>query len=106
MEFLGIFLPVLIDLVNRRFQDTELRFWVSFLICSLVGIFLNWLQTAFSFVTPMEGFESITASILSVFALAQLSYKAVWEKAPVREGLGLKAETPVPPDDNIGDGGV
>jgi apolipoprotein N-acyltransferase len=87
MEFLGLLLPPLIDLINRKIADSDARLWISVLICSLVGAGLNWLETQFIFATPMAAFDSITASILIVFGLAQLSFKAVWEKTSMHKEL-------------------
>lgn len=95
MELIGILLPLGIDLVNRKIKDSDVRFWVSVAICAVVGILINWLQTSFAFANPMAAFDSVSKSILAVFGLAQISYKAVWENAPIREGLDMKAK-----DDN------
>lgn len=92
MEFLALLLPVLIDLVNRKVADTDFRFWISVLICAVAGVGLNYLQTSFSFATPLEGFESLTQSIMVVFGLAQLSYKGFWENSKMRENLSLKSQ--------------
>lgn len=105
MEMLGLFLPVLIDVLNRKIPNQEYRFWVSASFCVIFGIFFNWLDTSFQFANAKEAFNSISLSISAVFTLAQISYKAVWENAPVRVDLGLKAETPKS-SDNLGDGNV
>lgn len=92
MEFLGFLLPPVIDLINRKVGDSDKRFWLSVLVCSLVGIGLYWLETGFVAETRMAIFEGLTKAILAVFGMAQISYKAVWENSPVREGLGMNAE--------------
>lgn len=95
MEFLGLFLPPLIDLINRKIADSDKRFWVSFLICALVGAFMNWIDTSFSFLSPRAAFDSISASIAMVFSMAQLSYKAVWETSQARRDLDLEGGSQV-----------
>lgn len=99
MELLGLLLPVLIDIFNRRIPDEDLRLLVSVIFCSIVGSFVNWLNTAFIFATPLDAFQSVSSSIMVVFGLSQLSFNAVWKKAPIREDLGLKAPTENKPDD-------
>lgn len=84
MELIGLLLPALIDVVNLKFESSTLRFWVSALICAVVGIFLNWIETSFIFATAQMGFDSITTSIMATFGIAQLSYKAIWEKSDIR----------------------
>lgn len=92
MELIGLLLPALIDLVNRKIVDSDLRFWVSVAICSVVGLGINFLTTGFQFVDAMAGFQSLTASIMSVFGLAQLAYKGLWEKSQVRQTLKLDGD--------------
>lgn len=92
MELIGLLLPALIDLINRKIADSDARFWVSVVICGIVGAFVNWLATGFNFVDAMAGFQSLTASIMAIFGLAQLSYKAVWEKSGVRSALKLDGD--------------
>lgn len=93
MEFLGLLLPVVIDLVNRKVADTDVRFWVSVGFCAVVGVGFNWLETQFAFGTPMLAFDSVTKSVMMVFGLAQLSYNGVWKKLEIRDKMGLNAKT-------------
>lgn len=89
MELIGLLLPVLIDLINRKIADTDIRFWVSVAVCAVVGLLVSFLETGFVFASNMEAFQSVTASIMIVFGLAQLAYKGLWEKSTVRERLEL-----------------
>ena len=84
MELLGLLLPAVIDVLTRKIADSDVRFWLSVLVCAVVGIFLNWLSTSFAFVSPLDAFNSITTSIMATFGLAQLSFKAFWENSQVR----------------------
>lgn len=91
MEFLAFLLPAAIDLFNRKIQNSDVRFWVSALICAVAGIGLNFLDTNFVFASAKEGFSSLSASIMAAFGMAQISYKAIWEKSDIRENLNLDA---------------
>jgi len=86
----------MIDLINRKITDSDVRFWVSAGICFAVGGAFNWLQTGYVFATPMDAFTSITGSAMQVFGWAQLSYKAAWENRAVlgefRDDIGLNAK--------------
>lgn len=92
MELIGVLLPVVIDLLNRKVANSDMRFWISVGICTAIGAFLNYLQTQFVFSDLMTGFQSVTASTMTVFGLAQLSYKAIWEKSEARDKMGLDAK--------------
>lgn len=91
MELLGFLLLPIIDMVNRRIKDSDVRFLISIVICGLVGVGLNWIQTQFTFGTPLQAFESISKSVMVVFGMAQLAYRGIWEKSDLREDLGLDA---------------
>lgn len=87
MELIGVVLPVFIGAINKKIADTYLRFLVSAFVCALVGIGVNYLNTEFKFVNLREGFESVSATILVVFGLAQLTYKGVWENPTVQKTI-------------------
>ena len=82
-------LPPLIDLINRKIYDTDIRFWISVLVCMGVGTIIEFVQNGFGFV----GADPLISQMLETFALAQLSYKGVWEDHSLRQKLGLKATT-------------
>lgn len=87
MEFIALLLPVLIDFINRKVADSDLRLAVSVFVCVIFGTLVNYLETNFAFVSPMIAFESITTSIMMVFGLAQLSFKTIWEKTDAHRKL-------------------
>lgn len=95
MNLLGVVLVPLIDLLNRRIKDSDLRFWVSVLICSLVGVFVNFVtNNGFHFQTMLEGAESISSSILVIFGIAQLVYKGVYEDSRVQSLIRGQGKQP------------
>lgn len=85
IELLGLLLPPLIDLINRKFTDSDIKFWISVIICALVGTILNFTSNNFHFVSQ----DSLAKSILTVFGVAQLSYKGMWESSKLRSTLNL-----------------
>jgi hypothetical protein len=88
MEFLAVLLPVIIDFINRRFANSsDARLFISILVCGIFGTFINWVNTQFLFTTPLDAFNSISASIMIAFGLAQLSFKAVWEKTEIHKEI-------------------
>ena len=82
-------LPPLIDMINRKVLDSDMRFWISVLMCMLVGTIIEFVEGGFRFI----GIDPVISQMLETFALAQLSYKGVWEGHSLRRKLGLKATT-------------
>ena len=64
-----------------------MRLVVSLVVCSIFGVFINFVNTGFHFKTALEAFNSISSSIMVAFGLAQLSFKAVWEKTEIHKDL-------------------
>lgn len=87
MELIGFLLPPLIDLINRKVANSDARFWVSVLACALVGAGINYLDTGFVFVTPKEAFDSISASVLVVFGIAQLVYGGIYKGSSLERSI-------------------
>lgn len=99
MELFGILLPLAIDLINRKIENSDVRTWVSITLCVAVGSFFNYLDTMFIFFTPRAAFDSITASILITFGLAQLSYQTLYKYT----GLKTALRNNQPADDKLND---
>ena len=89
LKLIGLLLPILIDLINSRVVNPQARFWISAVICAVAGVLVNWAETGFVFADSMGAADSISESVLSMFGLAQLSYKAVWAGSEVRSLMGL-----------------
>lgn len=87
MELLGLLLPAVIDLINRKISSSDIRFWVSVLVCVLVGGFVNYVDTQFQFITLRDGFDSVTATIMIVFGWSQLSYKAIYQDSAMEKAI-------------------
>lgn len=88
MEFLAVFLPIVIDFINRKFANSsDARLFISIGVCAIFGAGINYINTQFIFATPLDAFNSITASIMIAFGLAQLSFKTVWEKTSMHDNL-------------------
>ena len=85
MEFLALLLPIIIDLITRKVADTDYRFWISAVVCAVFGIGINYLNTQFVFASPQVAFDSLTASILVAFGLAQFSFQAVYKNLNIHE---------------------
>lgn len=88
MELVGILLPPLVDLINRKVGNSDARFWVSVSVCILVGIVVNFIQgDGFHFKTILEGVEAVSKTILIIFGIAQLVYKGVYEDSRLQKDI-------------------
>lgn len=93
MEFIGILLPPIIDLVNRYIKDNAYRFLVAVLWCVLFGIALNWIETGFVFVDRVTAYQSLSKSILAVFGASQLSYTALYSGSRLQGLIDMRVRT-------------
>jgi hypothetical protein len=95
LKLIAIVLPILIDLINRKVKDTDARFWISAGVCMIFGIVINFIETnGFSGIpTVLDLVNGISNSVIIVFGLAQLSYKAIWEQSDIRKDIGLNSKT-------------
>lgn len=95
IQLIGLLLPVLIDLVNRKQSDKDIRFWTSVAICSGIGIATHFITvngfSGYEGMTMLEVADALSQSAMVMFGLAQLSYKGIWENSGTRNELGLKA---------------
>jgi len=75
LALIGFLLPPLIDLVNNKIKNGRYRFWVSVLICIVVGTFVEWVLVG------VLTFDGASKQIMLTFGMAQLSYQALWRKS-------------------------
>lgn len=88
IELIGILLPPLIDLINRKVGNSDARFWVSVLVCALFGVAINFVQgDGFHYATMLAGVEGVSKTILIVFGIAQLTYKGIYEDSQLQKGI-------------------
>ena len=92
MELFALLLPIGIDYINRKINNSDIRLWVSVGVCAIFALGLTWIDTSFKFATPRLGFDYISAQIMIAFGLAQLSFKAVWEKTTIHKELRVEAK--------------
>lgn len=87
INLIGLLLPPIIDLINRRIVDEDARFWVSVLICSLTGLIVAYIDTngfaGYKLLTDYV--ETIAKEIMMMFGIAQLVYKGLYKDSPVQK---------------------
>ena len=88
---IGFLLPPLIDTINRSFKDSGLRFWISVLFCSVIGVAVNYIESngVYDGLTLLERTETFSKSILMIIGEAQITYQAFWDKSEIRKTLTL-----------------
>lgn len=78
-NFLGIFLPPIIDMINDDVKNPKHRFLIAMAVSVGVGLFLN-IDKFFPF-QP----EALLTNVSLVFSTATASYKLYWEKSEARD---------------------
>ena len=78
-DMIGFILPPLIDVINTRIINANVRFVVSMVISVAVAVVVNLeqLQTG--------SWEELLGKAGIVFAEAQIIYKLYWEKSETRQ---------------------
>ena len=79
-RLIGFIMPPLIDLINRRIANGDIRFWLSLLICAVVGVGGSWLASG---VLTWKAVEDIFV----VFGMAQLTYQGVYRDSSLQEQI-------------------
>lgn len=92
MTLISVLLVPLIDLINARVKDSQLRFWISVLVCIVVGIVINVLTFG-----KFTSVDLIAADILKVFAMVQLVYKGIYEGGNMQAAIRSTATPDSPP---------
>jgi hypothetical protein len=91
IQLVGLLLPPLIDLINRKFTSKDTRFWVSVLVCFVTGTALTMIETngfeLFNGLSWLEVADAISQSSIMVFGLAQLSYKGFYEDSELQTSI-------------------
>lgn len=78
MELVGLVLPLVIDLINKRVDNSKIRFIISLVISIIVAIIIN-----YDSITSGE----VLASGALIFTQAQIVYKTFYEKSNIRTKL-------------------
>lgn len=79
---LGFLFPPAIDTINGMVNDTRARFWVSVVLCAVIGTIVS--------VVIHSGFPGVDVwakEVMAMFGMAQFSYKAVYEDSKVQDRI-------------------
>lgn len=72
LALVGFLLPPLIDLLNNYVKNSYARFWISVLVCVLVGTGIEWVTVG------TLTFEGVSTQAMLTFGMAQLTYGGLW----------------------------
>jgi len=93
LNLIGFLLPGLIDLFNRKIKDSDIRYYVSILVCVIVGVVLAIVETnVFDGMVLQNVVELIAVKSMAMFGMAQISYKKAWENTSFRTNLKMNAK--------------
>lgn len=71
----GAFMPFVIDLLNQKVTNSNIRYFISMAFCLVLGAIFNYQQL---------NAGDILASGAIIFAAAQTVYKTYWAKSDAR----------------------
>lgn len=83
-DLLGLILPPVIDLLNRKVANSSMRWLIATAICLLLAAITNVASLQFG------NTEQFLASFGLIFAEAQGVYHLYWNDSGVRKTLNLK----------------
>jgi hypothetical protein len=72
----GAFMPFLIDILNRKVANNQLRYFISMGVCLILGALFN--------VGKLNAGDVLTSGSI-IFAAAQTVYKTYYEKSGLRQ---------------------
>jgi hypothetical protein len=89
MALIAFFLPALIGMINRKVNNSDTRFWVSFFVCATVGAGFNALVNGAEYagMTPVSIADSVAESILVMIGLVKLSFEGFWDNKAIGKAL-------------------
>lgn len=80
-NLIGFILPPIIDLINKRFENGNVRFLLAFAVSFVVALIFNWGQV-------FDGnWDNVLGSIGIIFTEAQAVYKLYWRESAVRSKI-------------------
>lgn len=83
IELIGLILPPIIDLFNRKIENADIRFLFSFGFCAVIGLALNYFGNGNHF-TDGNG---VIQAILAVFGSSQVTFNGGWDKSDTRTAM-------------------
>jgi hypothetical protein len=89
IELIGILLPPIIDFVNRKVTNEDVRLLISILICAIIGTMINYITSDgfHDYTTKIQYADEIGKSIMMTFGWAQLSFHGYWKKTDMHQDL-------------------
>jgi hypothetical protein len=75
---IGAFLPIIIDFLNKKVDDSRIKYAVSLIVCLIAGAFIN--------INDIN-LNNFLASGALIFASAQTVYHTYWEKSNIRKTI-------------------
>lgn len=80
-NLIGLILPPLVDVINSKVANSNIRFLISIAICLVVACLSN--------IDKIKAgdWNSLLANAGIIFTEAQVVYKLYWDKSKVRERM-------------------
>lgn len=97
LKLIGILLPFITDVINRRFANSDVRFAVSMAVCAVAGIGVCAIESSGfqGFLTINDTANAISEDILSMVAISQIMYHQGYEDSSIHYLLRKGSKAPV-----------
>lgn len=82
LKLIGLVLPPVIDLINKHFEDSRVKFLISFIFCAVIGTGSHFIVNG-GFVS----LDSLSSDILSIFALSQVTYQLGYADSKIQKEI-------------------
>lgn len=90
---LGQFLPGAIDFINRKVPSSRVRFWISFVICLMMGVLASMNDVNVLIANPsVPNVLKIFQAGVLIFTSSQIAYKQWYDQSV----LQAKIRNPLP----------
>lgn len=84
LNLIGFLLPPLIDLLNKKVDSKDARFWTSVFVCIAFGLVVNFIESNgfsnFNEISLVEFVEGLSLSAMAMFGIAQITYRGIGYK--------------------------
>lgn len=86
LSLVGFLLPPIIDLINNKITNKDIRFWMSVVVCAVVGTLVELVTTGGLTI------EGASTQIMLTFGMAQLTFNALWKGSSAEKELKKLSE--------------
>jgi hypothetical protein len=92
-SLVGIVLPPLVQILNKDVTNEIERFWITIIVCLVVGVLLHWNQLV------IGDTKAVEISLAIIFAESQITYRLYFKNSIISQ----KISSIFPPNTQTGE---